>query len=144
MQDVKIIDIDNEQWNMKDQEARNRISALEEKTTVKITKKIDKEEIKMNLIEINGEKFIQLHFIGLRWSGTIGETIATFVQDFGLPIVIRCLIGMDLEDASGRYIAGLDIQQDGQIKIYPSTPNQIGGVYKAAKLHGDAFIRVQY
>lgn len=30
MQDVKIIDIDNIQWNIKDQEARNRIAALEE------------------------------------------------------------------------------------------------------------------
>ena len=30
MADVKIIDIDNEQWNMKDQEARNRIATLEE------------------------------------------------------------------------------------------------------------------
>lgn len=31
MQDVKIVDIDNEQWNIKDQEARNRIAILEEK-----------------------------------------------------------------------------------------------------------------
>ena len=30
MQDVKIIDIDNEQWNIKDQEARNKIANLEE------------------------------------------------------------------------------------------------------------------
>lgn len=30
MQDVKIIDIDNVQWNIKDQEARNGITALEE------------------------------------------------------------------------------------------------------------------
>ena len=29
MADVKIIDIDNVQWNMKDQEARNRITTLE-------------------------------------------------------------------------------------------------------------------
>lgn len=29
MADVKIIDIDNEQWNMKDQEARNRTANLE-------------------------------------------------------------------------------------------------------------------
>ena len=29
MADVKIIDIDNEQWNMKDQEARNKIINLE-------------------------------------------------------------------------------------------------------------------
>lgn len=30
MADVKIIDIDNEQWNIKDQEARTRITTLEE------------------------------------------------------------------------------------------------------------------
>ena len=29
MADVKIVDIDNVQWNMKDQEARNRIAKLE-------------------------------------------------------------------------------------------------------------------
>ena len=29
MQNVKIVDIDNEQWNIKDQEARDRIAALE-------------------------------------------------------------------------------------------------------------------
>ena len=144
MADVKIVDIDSTQWNIKDQEARNQIATLETKTTIKITKKIDKETIKMNLVEINNEKFIQLHINALLWSGTIGETIATFVQDFNLPIILRCLIGMDFVDGTGRYIAGLDIQQDGQIRIYPSTPNQIVGVYKAGKLYGDAFIRVQY
>ena len=30
MQNVKIVDIDNEQWNIKDQEARDRIANLEE------------------------------------------------------------------------------------------------------------------
>ena len=30
MQDVKIIDIDNVQWNIKDQESRNKIANLEE------------------------------------------------------------------------------------------------------------------
>ena len=33
MQDVKIIDIDNVQWNMKDQLARDKIATLEEKQT---------------------------------------------------------------------------------------------------------------
>ena len=144
MAEVKIVDIDGSQWNMKDQVARDKIAELETKTTIKITKKIDKETIKMNLIEINGEKFIQLHFNGLRWSGVIGETIATFVQDFNLPIVIRCIIGMDFADGTGRYIADLDIQQNGEIKIYPFDKNQITGTFKAANLYGDAFIRVQY
>ena len=144
MEVVNTLDIDGTQWELRDEEARNRIANLEIKTTVKITKKIDEEKIKMNLIEINGEKFIQLHIDGLRWSGIIGETIATFIQDFGLSKVIRCLLGIDLEDNTGRYIAGLDIQQDGQIKIYPPTPNQTGGMYKAARLNGDAFIKVAY
>lgn len=144
MADVKIVDIDNVQWNMKDQNARDKITILEEKTTVKITKKIDKENIKMNLIEINNEKFIQLHFNGLKWSGVIGETIATFVQDFGLTNAIRCVMGMDFQDVTGRSIAGLDIKTNGQIKIYPYTPNQINGTYKASKLFGDAFIKVAY
>ena len=30
MADVKIIDIDGEQWNIKDQEARNKVTAIEE------------------------------------------------------------------------------------------------------------------
>ena len=36
MADVKIIDIDNEQWNMKDQEARNKISELKSEIQYKI------------------------------------------------------------------------------------------------------------
>lgn len=144
MADVKIVDIDNVQWNIKDQEARNKIATLEEKTTVKVTKKIDETDIKMNLIEINGEKFLQLHFNGLRWSGIIGETVATFVQDFNLQDTIRCLVSMDFTDYSGRYVANVDIRFDGQIKIYPTLPNQITGTYKASRLYGDAFIRVTY
>ena len=34
MADVKIVDIDNVQWNMKDQEARNKIASLEELGTI--------------------------------------------------------------------------------------------------------------
>ena len=44
MQDVKIIDIDNEQWNMKDQEARNRIAVVEN------TLKTKANEIKAEII----------------------------------------------------------------------------------------------
>ena len=35
MADVKIVDIDNVQWNMKDQEARNKVAALEESLSIK-------------------------------------------------------------------------------------------------------------
>ena len=142
MQDVKIIDIDNEQWNMKDQEARNKIANLETKTTVKITEKVNKTNFKMNLVEINGEKFLQLHFTGLDWSGNIGETLATFESDFGINIVVRCLVSMDFTDGTGRGIANLDILEYGEIKIAPSPSNQTTGFYRPCKIYGDAFIKV--
>lgn len=144
MQDVKIIDIDNEQWNIKDQEARNRIAALETKTTIKVTKKIDEEKLKMNLVEINGEKFIQLHFEGFDWSGNIGEIIASFNQDFGLTNVIRCVTGMDFVDGTGRAVANIDINPTGSLKIWPQIQGQVVGTFKACKLYGDSFIRVTF
>lgn len=142
MADVTKIDIDGIQWDIKDQNARDRIATLEEKTTVKITKKIDKEKIKMNLVEINGEKFIQLHFDGIFWSGLIAEVVSSFNNDFGLKNVVRCIVGMDFADANGRTTLGFDIEPSGSIKAYPQTPNQITGMYKAGNVYGDAFIRV--
>lgn len=142
MADVKIVDIDGSQWDMKDQVARNKNAELEEKTTVKITKKIDEKDVKLNLVEINGEKFLQLHCNGLNWSGTIGETVANFTQDFGINAVLRCNAGLDHADNTGRSSAGLDIDPSGQIKIYPHNTNSMGGFYKACKIYCDAFIKI--
>ena len=142
MADVAKIDIDGIQWDIKDQNARDRIAILEEKTTVKITVKINEETVKLNLVEINNEKFLQLHCNGLNWSGTIGETVASFNQDFGIRTVLRCSVGLDFSDSSGRGSAGLDIEPTGQIKIYPHNTNSMTGFYKASKIYCDAFIKV--
>lgn len=53
MQDVKIIDIDNVQWNMKDQEARNRIAELE--TLISNDNTYSTEEIKTSKKWIDGK-----------------------------------------------------------------------------------------
>ena len=142
MADVKIVDIDSSQWSIKDEVARNKIAELETKTTVKITNKINTENFIMNLIEINDEKFLQLHFNGLYWSGKIGDTVATFNNDFGLRSIIRCIVGMDFADNSGRDTLGFDIEYTGAIKAYPQTVNQMVGMYKAARIYGDSFIKV--
>ena len=144
MADAKIVNIKGVQWELKDEVARNKIIELETKTTVKITNKINEQNLVMNLVEINNEKFLQLHFNGLYWSGEIGGIVATFSNDFGLKKVLRCLIGMDFEDGTGRDSLAFDIEYTGYIKAYPQTANQITGMYKAGKAYGDAFIRVAY
>ena len=142
MADVKTVDIDGSQWSMKDQVARDKIAELEEKTTVKVTVKINEKNVKLNLVEINNEKFLQLHCDGLNWTGTIGETVASFIQDFNMNTVLRCSVGLDFLDSSGRGSGDLDIEPTGQIKIYPQNTNSMTGFFKASKIYSDAFIKV--
>lgn len=144
MADAKIVNIKGVQWDLKDEVARNKIVELETKTTIKITNKINKPELIMNLVEINNEKFLQLHFDGLSWSGKIGETVATFNNDFGLPRILRCMVGMDFADSSGRDTLAFDIEYTGKIRAYPQTVNQMAGMYKAGRAYGDTFLRLTY
>ena len=48
MADVKIIDIDSAQWNMKDQDARNRIAALETEVNTNIPNRFAVDESRIN------------------------------------------------------------------------------------------------
>lgn len=144
MEIVNTLDIDGTQWEIQDEKARNKIIELETKTTIKITNKVSKANFVMNLIEISGEKFLQLHFDGLYWSGEIAGEVATFNNDFGLKGIIRCIVGMDLADGTGRDTLAFDIQYDGCIKAYPQTINQTTGMYKAGNVYGDAFIKITY
>ena len=50
MADVKIVDIDGSQWNMKDQDARNRITTLEEDNTTNKANIQNLQNEKMNII----------------------------------------------------------------------------------------------
>ena len=79
MADVKIVDIDNEQWNIKDQEARNRIANLE-----KLFVAEDLVDVEINLntgytaSEIQGNchyKIGKIHFVTFHISNLAGEGV---------------------------------------------------------------------
>ena len=81
MADVKIVDIDTSQWNIKDQEARNRITALEEAVSVK-----DLQDIKINMKSgytattknIYAHYSVgKIHFMTLRIDNLAGANIGT-------------------------------------------------------------------
>lgn len=142
MADVAKIDIDGVQWDIKDQNARNRIIELEEKTTIKVTKKINTNNIKMNLVEINGEKFMQIHIQSYLWDGVIGGVIANFENDFGIETTYRLSVVISPTDRSDRIGGMVDINPDGTIKIYTFSIGSISGPYKESRVNGDAFIRI--
>lgn len=143
MADAKIVNIKGVQWELKDEVARGKITSLEQKTIVKVTKKIDTETIKMNLVEINDEKFIQLTIDAQQWNGNIGQVIGNFVNDFGLDRVHRCVMGVDYNDKSGRRGVGIDVNMDGTIRAYIYDGNSMSGYVKPGKIYGDAFIRIK-
>lgn len=144
MADVSKIDIDGIQWDIKDQNARDRIAKLEEKVIVKITKKINETNIKMNLVEINDEKFIQLYISELPWDGIGGSTVAQFTNDFGLIRTIRGSVVTYDSVLRERLACGIDIRSDGSIRLQPCIKIDSTEKYENSKIFGDIFIKVNY
>ena len=144
MADVAKIDIDGVQWDIKDQNARDRIAELEKKVIVKITKKINETNIKMNLVEINDEKFIQLYISELTWDGIGGSTVAQFNNDFGLTRTIRGSVVTYDDILRERLACGIDIRSDGNIRLQPCIKIDSTEKYKNSKIFGDIFIKINY
>lgn len=81
MADVKIVDIDNVQWNMKDQEARNKIANIEE---LFISKDLPNVEINLytgyTAMDIQGYahyKIGKIHFVAFLIKELAGDKIGT-------------------------------------------------------------------
>lgn len=126
MQDVKIIDIDNVQWNIKDQEARNQIAALEESLTIKdigeigITLKEGYTATEANILSIS--KYGKLNIGGLSITNLAGNNIGTTIST---PIgSINRNIGNYVSAIFIEYISQkpvrISIQKDGIIVISES------------------------
>ena len=77
MADVKIVDIDNVQWNMKDQEARTRITALEEKKWKFVGQGISSDTSKVTL-SVNVKDKKEFLFV-YRTSATMAENLGSIV-----------------------------------------------------------------
>lgn len=127
MADVKIVDIDNVQWNMKDQEARNRIANLEEAVSVKDLQNV---AIKMNsgytatIKDIYAHYSVgKIHFMTVRFDNLAGTNIGTgataniasinlypkketsfILNDFMNRAILRCCLFVDGTIAVGESI----------------------------------------
>ena len=81
MADVKIVDIDSTQWNIKDQEARNQIATLEKNNSVqelgeikiKLNNGYTAKEAKMQF----GYKIGKINFVQMTLSNISGTNIGT-------------------------------------------------------------------
>lgn len=118
MADVKIVDIDGEQWNIKDQDARTRITTLEENIST-----IDLLDAQVTMENGYTCKSIQLHniykvgkihFVNVRIEDLSGNGIGTsttvyvastnlipkritnfIARDYRAPATVRCSLEVD-------------------------------------------------
>ena len=118
MADVKIVDIDGSQWNMKDQEARNKIAELTESL---IPQSLEDIEIKlkqgytaMNAKMTHHYKVGKIHFMTISLKNISGDNIGTdatanigsiniipekettfILNDYESNAILRCFIAND-------------------------------------------------
>ena len=118
MADVKIIDIDNEQWNIKDQDARTRITTLEENVSTQDLQDVQvtmKDGYTCKSIQIaNHYKVGKIHFAVIRIEDLSGSGVGTastiniastnlipkkytvfIARDANAPATARCSLGVD-------------------------------------------------
>lgn len=77
MADVKIVDIDSEQWNIKDQEARTRIATLEEKEWEFVGQGISSStsEVTLSVDTTSKKEFLFVY----RTSATASESLGSMI-----------------------------------------------------------------
>lgn len=123
MSDVKIIDISNEQWNIKDQDARTRITTLEENVS---TQDLQDAQITMKngytckSIQIfNHYKVGKIHFALVRIEDLSGDGVGTtgtiYIATTDLiPKKYTSFIAREYRAAA---TARLSLEQDGSLSI---------------------------
>lgn len=123
MADVKIVDIDGEQWNIKDQDARNKIANIEESNITK-----DLENITVNLkegYEAEAITFTQhysygkIHFSLVRFKNIKGLNIGTgWTADIAsLNVYPKKVTTFLMNDSKNRATLRCYVSPDGTLSI---------------------------
>lgn len=139
MEKVSIIDIQGEQWAIKDQEATERIDKLEEKTNVKKTLLWENPGSFFELVEINGIKYYNAIFEGVPFVSEFGETIFTIPNVGQIQQINRAVVVANKVDKSGRVPVSIDIHADGTVKAYAIFNDMFSGKHPDIRIYGQIF-----
>lgn len=139
MEKVSIIDIQGVQWEIKDQEAAERLNKLEEKTNIKKTRLWEGPGSFFELVEISGVKYYNALFQGTPYINTIGETLFTIPNVGQVRAANRAIVSGDKDNNSGRVPVSIEINSDGTIKAFAMFENQFSGNHTPIRLYGNIF-----
>lgn len=118
MADVKVIDIDNEQWNIKDQVAREKITNIEKDIVTKdlpeVTINLKEGYTATSLVSKSHYSYGKIHFVYLKFEDINGNNVGTnysveiassdmypkkettfMMYDFRSRAILRCLLDIN-------------------------------------------------
>ena len=132
MADVKIVDIDGSQWNMKDQVARNKIAALEEKKWEFVGQGIssDATEITLSVNTTDKKEFLFVYRTNKNSSESLGSMVipidevysnGIFRQTYISYVPSNAYLRFTLVSKSGN-VLNLSFTQNG-------VPNSVGALF---------------
>lgn len=142
MADAKIVNIKGVQWNLKDEVARNEVAEIKTKIITEEKVLETRGESFVSLITINNIKFVQIHLAGNIQISSIGENIFSFAPIEGQKNIIRSNAILDKIDYTGRIAAGVQINLNGTISVFPILENKYEGTVTHCRVYGDCFLKV--
>lgn len=126
MADVKIVDIDGEQWNMKDQDARDSIKTLEDSLSTKDlpdAQIIMKNGYTCKSIQIaNRYKVGKINFAAIRIENLSGKGVGgtTTIHIASTSLIPKKLTTFIVRDSETSVTARCNLEQDGGISVKES------------------------
>ena len=142
MADVKIIDIDSEQWNMKDQNARDRLAELETGNKIQNIETTPSSNVTMELITITNVKFLQITFTGFLLNLQSEQNILSFTNNFGLNENFYFLVDADKVSQTGRVPVIIGLLTSGIMQTYPIVIDNWTPNLGQCRLYGQALIKI--
>ena len=139
MEKVSMIDIQGIQWQIKDQEATERLDKLETKTNIKKTRLWESGNSYFELVEINDVKYYNAFFQGTPYIDKIGQIIFKIPNIGQVQTANRAIVSGDKTDNTGRIPVSIEIGSDGTVKAFAIFDNQFFGTHPEIALYGQIF-----
>lgn len=139
MPEVHIVDIDGEQWDMKDMPLTARVEVLESKTVITEDVLWKRGEEYIKIMTINGKRFLSFNFNGVVEASQVVQTQISFGQRLNPSNTLYIMGTGDYKNGIGRVPVSLSFTNTGDFVTVTILPTQATGAINPIRVYGHGF-----